>query len=206
MESVKENLQALSRAILKKAHADAEEVLADAKAKAEAIRSQAKEQAESERSRILTRAQQEVDRIHSQQKATAELQARSMKLEQREAFLDQVFAAVQQRLPSVQQWSDYDQIAMQLAREALTQLRGDQGILCADARTQEVLDDATLAQLSKTVGIEVKRGETLPHGTGVIAKTEDDYREYDNTLEARLDREQDKLRFPVFRLLMGESL
>jgi vacuolar-type H+-ATPase subunit E/Vma4 len=194
MESVKDNLQALSRAILKKAHADAEEVLADAKAKAEAIRKQAQEQAESERSRILTRAQQEVDRIHSQQKATAELQARSMKLEQREALLDQVFAAVRQRLPSVQQWTDYDQ------------MRADHGILYADARTQEVLDDAALAQLEKTVGIKVKRGETLKHGTGLVAKTEDDYREYDNTLEARLDREQDRLRFPVFRLLMGESL
>ncbi|MFN2108153.1 MAG: V-type ATP synthase subunit E [Anaerolineae bacterium] len=206
MESVKDNLQTLSRAILKKAHADAEEVLADAKAKAEAIRNQAQEQAESERSRILARAQQEVDRIHSQQKATAELQARSQKLEQREALLDQVFEAVRQRLPSVQQWTDYDQITMQLAREALTQLRADQGILYADARTQEVLDDAALEQLGKAVGMEVKRGETLAHGTGVVAKTEDDYREYDNTLEARLDREQDELRFPVFRLLMGESL
>ncbi|MFN2283059.1 MAG: V-type ATP synthase subunit E [Anaerolineae bacterium] len=206
MESVKDNLQTLSRAILKKAHADAEEVLADAKAKAEAIRNQAQEQAESERSRILARAQQEVDRIHSQQKATAELQARSQKLEQREALLDQVFEAVRQRLPSVQQWTDYDQITMQLAREALTQLRADQGILYADARTQEVLDDAALEQLGKAVEMEVKRGETLAHGTGVVAKTEDDYREYDNTLEARLDREQDELRFPVFRLLMGESL
>ena len=206
MESVKDNLQTLSRAILKKAHADAEEVLADAKAKAEAIRNQAQEQAESERSRILARAQQEVDRIHSQQKATAELQARSMKLEQREALLSQVFAAVRQRLPGVQQWTDYDQIATQLANEALTQLRADQGILYADARTQEVLDDAALEQLGKAVEMEVKRGETLAHGTGVVAKTEDDYREYDNTLEARLDREQDELRFPVFRLLMGESL
>ena len=206
MESVKDNLQTLSRAILKKAHADAEEVLADAKAKAEAIRNQAQEQAESERSRILARAQQEVDRIHSQQKATAELQARSQKLEQREALLDQVFEAVRQRLPSVQQWTDYDQITTQLAREALTQLRADQGILYADARTQEVLDDAALEQLRKAVEMEVKRGETLAHGTGVVAKTEDDYREYDNTLEARLDREQDELRFPVFRLLMGESL
>ena len=206
MDSVKDNLQTLSRAILKKAHADAEEVLADAKAKAEAIRNQAQEQAESERSRILARAQQEIDRIHSQQKATAELQARSQKLEQREALLDQVFEAVRQRLPSVQQWTDYDQITMQLAREALTQLRADQGILYADARTQEVLDDAALEQLGKAVEMEVKRGETLAHGTGVVAKTEDDYREYDNTLEARLDREQDELRFPVFRLLMGESL
>jgi V/A-type H+-transporting ATPase subunit E len=206
MESVKDNLQALSRAILKKAQTDAEQVLADAQAKAEAIRSQAQEQAKNEQARILARAQQEIERTNSQQTATAQLQARAMKLEQREALLDQVFAAVRQRLPSVQQWTDYDQIAMQLAQEAVTQLRADQGILYADAHTQEVLDDAALAQLGKTVGMQVKRGDTLTQGTGVIAKTEDDYREYNNTLEARLDREQDELRFPVFRLLMGESL
>jgi vacuolar-type H+-ATPase subunit E/Vma4 len=56
------------------------------------------------------------------------------------------------------------------------------------------------------VNTQVGRGDTLAQGIGVIAKTEDNYREYDNTLEARLRREQDELRFPVFRLLMGESL
>jgi vacuolar-type H+-ATPase subunit E/Vma4 len=206
MESVKDNLQALSRAILKKAQMDAEQVLTDAQAKTEAIRKHAQEEAESERARILARAQQEVERIRSQQTATAQLQARAMKLEQREALLDQVFETVQQRLPTVQQWTDYDQIVMYLANEALTQVRADRCILHADARAQEILDDATLAQLGKTVSIQVERGDTLAQGIGVIAKTEDNYREYDNTLEARLRREQDELRFPVFRLLMGESL
>jgi vacuolar-type H+-ATPase subunit E/Vma4 len=206
MESVKDNLQALSRAILKKAQMDAEQVLTDAQAKTEAIRKHAQEEAESERARILARAQQEVERIRSQQTATAQLQARAMKLEQREALLDQVFETVQQRLPTVQQWTDYDQIVMYLANEALTQVRADRCVLHADARAQEILDDATLAQLGKMVNTQVGRGDTLAQGIGVIAKTEDNYREYDNTLEARLRREQDELRFPVFRLLMGESL
>ncbi|MBN2002819.1 MAG: hypothetical protein JXA21_05640 [Anaerolineae bacterium] len=206
MESVKDNLQTLSRAILKKAQTDAGQVLADAQAKAEAIRKQAQEQADSERTRILARAQQEVEHIRSQQTAAAQLQARTLKLEQREVLLTQVFEAVHQRLPSIQQWTDYDQVALHLAEEALAQLRADEGILYADARTEGVLDDDALAQLSQTAGLKVTRGATLTRGTGVIAKTADGYREYDNTLEARLERGMDELRFPVFRLLMGESL
>jgi len=206
MEAVEKSIEALSRAVLKKAHADAEQVLADAKAQADAAREHAQQQAEKERQEILGRARQEAERIRSQAVAAARLKARTLKLEQREKLLDDVFDAVRQRLPAVQQWTDYDQIVLHLVREAVGQLKAKEGRIWADERAREILAEEALADLSKELGVQLQLGEPLQQGVGVIAKTPDGHREYDNTLDARLDRQQDGLRFAVYHLLMGESL
>jgi vacuolar-type H+-ATPase subunit E/Vma4 len=53
---------------------------------------------------------------------------------------------------------------------------------------------------------QLQLGEPLAHGLGIVAETIDGHLRYANTLEARLERWQDKLREPAYRLLMGESL
>jgi vacuolar-type H+-ATPase subunit E/Vma4 len=206
MEAVEKSIEALSRAVLKKAHADAEQVLADARAKADAVREHARQQAEKEREKILGHARQKAERIRSQGIAAAQLKARTLKLEQREKLLDDVFNAVRQRLPTVQQWTDYDQVVRQLVREAVVQLKAKGGRIWADGRAREILSEEALADLSKELGVQLQLGEPLRQGVGVIARTPDGHREYDNTLGARLNRWQDELRFSVYHLLMGESL
>jgi vacuolar-type H+-ATPase subunit E/Vma4 len=206
MESVEKSIEALSRAVMKKARADADQVLADAKAEADAVREHAQQQAEKERQEILERARQEAERIRGQGIAAAQLRARTLKLEQREKLLDDVFDAVRQRLPAVQQWTDYDQVVLMLVREAAAQLKAKEGRIWADERAREILSEEVLAGLSDELGVQLQLGEPLQKGVGVIAKTSDGHREYDNTLEARLNRWQDELRFSVYHLLMGESL
>jgi vacuolar-type H+-ATPase subunit E/Vma4 len=206
MESIDKSIKALSRAVMKKAHADADQVLADAKAKADAVHEQAQQQAEKEREEILGRARQRAERIRGQEVAAAQLKARTLKLEQREKLLDDVFDAVRQRLPTVQQWTDYDQVVLLLVRQAVGRLKAKEGRIWADERAREILSEETLANLSNELGVQLQLGEPLRQGVGVIAKTPDGHREYDNTLEARLDRWQDELRFSVYHLLMGESL
>jgi vacuolar-type H+-ATPase subunit E/Vma4 len=85
-------------------------------------------------------------------------------------------------------------------------LRVKEGRIWADGRAREILSEKALADLSKELGVHLQLGESLQQGVGVIAKTPDGHREYDNTLEARLNRWQDELRFSVYNLLMGESL
>jgi vacuolar-type H+-ATPase subunit E/Vma4 len=206
MESIDKSIKALSRAVMKKAHADADQVLADAKAKADAVHEQAQQQAEKEREEILGRARQRAERIRSQEVAAAQLKARTLKLEQREKLLDNVFDAVRQRLPTVQQWTDYDQVVLLLVRQAVGRLKAKEGRIWADERAREILSEEALADLSEELGVQLQLGEPLQQGVGVIAKTPDGHREYDNTLEARLNRWQDELRFSVYHLLMGESL
>jgi vacuolar-type H+-ATPase subunit E/Vma4 len=205
MTSVEESMQALSRAVLAEARAEAEQLLADARTKVEAIRQRAQEQAETEGKQILERARQEAASIRSQCIAAAELGARTLKLERRERLLDSVFDAVQQRLSAVQQWTDYGQIVRQLSNEAVAQLGAPSARIRADVRTRAMLADGMLAEIASQAGVELELGEPLQRGTGVIAETVDGHRQYDNTLEARLSRLRGALRAPVYHLLMGES-
>ena len=206
MTSVEESMQALSRAVLAEAGAEAEQLLADARTKVEAIRQRAQDQAETESKQIMERAREEAASIRSQCIAAAELEARTLRLERREKLLDSVFDAVQQRLSAVQQWTDYRQIVRRLSNEAVAQLGASSARIRADERTRAILADGMLAEIASQLGVELELGGPLQRGTGVTAETLDGHRRYDNTLEARLSRLRSVLRAPVYHLLMGESL
>jgi vacuolar-type H+-ATPase subunit E/Vma4 len=205
MRSVEENIQALTRAVLSEAHADAEHILVEAQTKAEAVRQRAQEQAFAERDEMLAHASQEAALLRSQALASAQLQARTIELERREKLLNSVFDAARRQLPSVQQRADYDQIARQLLREALVHLGADTARIRADELTRTHLTDQVLAEISTELGVQVQHGPPLEQGVGLIVQTADGHRQYDNTLEARLSRMQNTLRAPVLHLLMGEA-
>jgi vacuolar-type H+-ATPase subunit E/Vma4 len=206
MRTVEESIKALSRAVQDDARAEADQVLTDAKAKAEAIGQHAQKQAASERAEILERASADAARIRSQSIATAQLKARTLQLERREKLLDSVFTAARQQVPTVQQWTNYGQIARHLLQEALTLLGADVAQVRADEQTRALLTDPVLAEITKELGVQVQFGALLEQGTGVIVETVDGHRQADNTLGTRLSRLQDALRSPVYHLLMGEPL
>jgi vacuolar-type H+-ATPase subunit E/Vma4 len=206
MKSVAENLQMLSRAVLKRARGDAKQMLADARNKADAELQRARQEADAVRARIIEEAQQEVQRIHNQCLAGAQLSARTLKLERREELLDEVYDAVRQRLPTVRQWTDYDQVVHYLVSEAVAQLGADRARIRADEQAQAFLSQDTLTQLAQDTAVELTLGDPLESGTGVIAETSDGHLQVVNTLEARLARSEEALRFSVYRVLMGESL
>jgi vacuolar-type H+-ATPase subunit E/Vma4 len=206
MKSVEESTRALSRAVLSEAQADAKQIRASAKAKADAIRQHAREQGEAERDEILKHARQQASHIHSQAVAAAQLKARTLRMERREKTLNSVFDAARKQLVTVQEWTDYDQIARQLAREAVDHLGAENARILADERTRAVLTDDVLSEISSEMDVQLQLGEPLERGTGVIAETVDGHLHYDNTLEARLERWQNALRSPVYHLLMEKSL
>jgi V/A-type H+-transporting ATPase subunit E len=206
MKSTEESVQALTRAVLSEAHADADRVLADARAKADTIRQRAQEQAAAERAETLERASHEAERTRQQAIATTQLKARTLQLEHREKLLDKAFDAARQQLPGVPQRADYDRIVRDLLHEALAHLEADAAQVRADQATQALLTDHILADISNELGVQLQLGAPLKHGTGVVVETADGRRQYDNTLEARLGRLRASLRSPVYRLLMGESL
>jgi vacuolar-type H+-ATPase subunit E/Vma4 len=205
MRSVEENIQALARTVLNDARAEAERKLAEAQTEAEAVRAQAQDQAATERTEILARANQEAERLRSQAIASAQLQARTDELARREKILDSVFDSARQQLPGVPQRTDYDQIACRLLREALLHLGAETALIRADGLTRTHLTDQVLAEIAVDMSIQVQHGTPLEHGVGLIVQTTDGHRQYNNTLEARLERLQNALRAPVLRRLMGET-
>jgi vacuolar-type H+-ATPase subunit E/Vma4 len=206
MKPEDENIEALSRAILRDAADEAGQIHEDAKAKADAIRQRAQEQSEAERKTILERAKHEADRLRSQAVATAQLKARTVQLEYREKLLDKVFDAARQRLSSIQKRADYGQVSEQLLREALTQLNATSAEVRADQATQKSLKEETLQKISKELNAKISIGKPLEKGAGLVIDTSDGRLHYDNTLETRLSRLQSALRSSVYQVLMGEKL
>lgn len=206
MRSVDENIEALSRAMLSEAQAEANQNLVDARAKADSILHSAQQQAARVREGILERARVEAERIHSQVLATAQMKARTVELEHREKLLEQILQTSCDQLPSVQQWTEYQSIAANLVYEAATQLRSKDLIIRADQHTQSLLTGQVLEDLSKKLDLKLTLGTPLEKGTGVVVETADGHLQFDNTLETRLDRLRNTLRSPIYRILVGETL
>lgn len=206
MKPDEENVEALARAVLHDAQGEAEQILEEARAKADAVRRRAQEQAESERRAILEAARREAERLQGQVIATAQLKSRTLQLAYREKLLDKVFDAARQRLSSVQKRSDYEQIAAQLLREALTQLNASSAEIRMDEAAQKSLKGSALDKISKELNAQISVGKPLESGTGVVVDTSDGRLHYDNTLETRLSRLQSVLRSSVYQVLMGEKL
>lgn len=201
-----QDIEMLSRAILTEARDEAEQVKAEAREKAEAIRKRAREQAEQERKAILDRAREDAERLRGQAVATAQLKSRSRQLTHREQLLDRVFKTVRERLPELQKRPEYEQVAAQLLREALVQLRVNQAQVRADKTTQAILEKGALNELSRELNGQFTSAGTLEEGTGIIVEAADGKLHYDNTLETRLQRLESTLRASVYKILTGESL
>ncbi|MEW6402243.1 MAG: V-type ATP synthase subunit E family protein [Chloroflexota bacterium] len=206
MKVIEEDIQALSRAILRDAQADAEQIMEEARAKADAVRQQAQGQVEKERKAILERAKQEAERLGGQVVATAQLKARTLQLEHREKLLEKVFDAARQRLSSLQKRNDYAKIAEDLLREALIQLNAASAQVRADEATLKSLKGGALDKVAKELNAQLTVGDPLEEGTGVIVDASDGRLHYDNTLETRLNRLQSTLRSSVYQVLLGEKL
>ncbi len=206
MKSIDDNIDSLSRAVMNEARAEADRILAEAREKAAITRKRAEEQAAAERKAILDRARQEVTRLRSQSIATAQLKARTEQLESREKLLNDVFQAARKQLPTVKQWSNYDQTAERLLREALTHLHASRVMVRADAETRQALTERKLDALSKEYNVTIEFGEPLTQQTGVVVESLDGHLNYANTLDTRLSRLQNILRSPVYHILVGETL
>jgi V/A-type H+-transporting ATPase subunit E len=205
MNTQVDDIEMLERAILTEAQDEAEQIKAEAQAKAESIRKRAQERAGEERRSILERARQDVERLRGQAVASAQLQARSLQLSQREELLNRVFKTVREKLPEIQNRPDYDQIVAQLLREALVQLRVNKAQVGADKTTQQILKKGSLRELSKELNGQFESGDDLEEGTGIIVDAADGKLHYDNTLETRLQRLESPLRAAVYKILIGEQ-
>ncbi len=188
------------------ARSEADHVVAEAKAKADATRQQAQQQAEEARKEILDRATQEASRIRSQKIAATQLKARTAQLDSREKLLNKVYKTALQELPSVQQWTDYEEIARSLLREAIQLLRVNAVQIRADKHTMAHFSEQFLKDLSNELKVQITPGEPLAKGTGVIVEAENGHLQFDNTLETRLERMWNAMRSQVNHLLMGEAL
>ena len=201
-----ENLDRLSKEILNQAESESSLILAEARKKADQIRERAKKEAAEEKARILDQAKRDAERLRSQAIATTQMKARTLQLESREKLLTEVFQAAIKKLPSVQEYNDYEGIVKKLIVEAVEQLGAAKVVVSADEETAKLITEKMIKAISAEIKSKIETGETLKKGTGILAATEDGHLNYDNTLETRLAHLETELRAPVYHILMGEPL
>ena len=206
LKTTEERMQALTRAVMNEAGSEAEKIKEEARQKAEGIRREAEQKAKTERETIINQARQKASSIKSQNIASARLKAQMLWIERREKLLNQVFETALQRLENTTQWSNYDQIVNRLVKEAVEALGANSARIHADKVTLQMLKDGMLEKITSELKLELEPGNILESGTGIIVETMDGHRQFDNTLETRMERLQDTLRSPIYHILMGESL
>jgi V/A-type H+-transporting ATPase subunit E len=204
--SQSQGLRDLTRGVLGEAQAEARQILEDARARAASARQEAQEQADARREEILQRAHREMEPVRSQAVASAQIEAQRLKLQSRERLLNEVFTAARDTLRSAPERPDYANILRRLIREATASLAAEDVVVHADEQTQAHLSDAFLAEMEEQLGVHLQRGQALNNGdVGIVVETPNGHRRYRDTLEARLERLQDTLRAPVYRILRGGS-
>jgi V/A-type H+-transporting ATPase subunit E len=198
-------IEGLEEAVMEEAQERAREILSDAQDRAEQLRQHNERDVEAKRAAIVRRAEAKAEALRNDAAAEGHLQAQNYKLKHRESLLDRVFDQVHKRLVSLVERDDYLDLVEAFIREAVVRLEEEAVRVRTGQRTDAILDDAALDALTEDLGVTLKRGEPLPDCEGVLIETLDEHRQYDNTLDSRLDRMQEELRAPVFHLLMGKE-
>jgi len=205
MSTKQNNIEALERAIVEEANEEAHQIHTEAQAEIERIQRDVRVRIKAEEERILQRAEKDAQSIRSHSLAAAQLDAQNTKLRRRELLLQSTFDKARERLTSVPQRPDYQQILRLLVTEAIHHVGAHDVTIRADRSTVDCLSHEFLTEIEQELGVKLAVGQPLERGAGVIVETPDGHRRYDNTLDTRLDRMQNGLRTLVYRILMGEA-
>ncbi len=200
-------MKALVDAVKSEAERDRERILNHASSEARSISERASAEAASEQQIILQKAEDQAALLLVEARATAQLEAQSMKLEKREAMINHVFDRAEERLAGLHQSEDYQVAVYALIEDAVTRMENVHSLVVdADAVTMEFLDQDVLIKLGNDWGCRLLLGDVLKERNGVIVRSHDGRFIYDNTFQARLTRLKPELRSPVFQTLRGHGL
>lgn len=204
--NIDESIQELSRAVMNEAKTNAEKIKAEAIEKAALIQQEAQNKANMEREQKIALAKKEAAGIKKQQVASMKLKAQMLWIDRREKMLDNVFSVARERIVNITQWTNYEDIAVQLVKEAVENLQCTEARIFADSKTLSILTEKKLQTIAKEMNYKLVLGDELKEGTGIVVESMDGHRQFDNTFEARLDHLQDSLRAPVYHVLLGETV
>ena len=200
------DIDALKGAIMEEAQREARQILDDAEAKASGIIRPVEREVNAQREEIVVRAEEQAESYRRHAISAARLSAQNLKLRKREGLLNHVFERASERLSKLPESEDYGDIIQHLIHQAITRLAVQSAVVHVDARTREILDgEGLLDDLSRELGVELRFGDVLEKGLGVVVETPDGRYRYDNTITSRPERMREDLRSPVYKILTGQG-
>ena len=204
IRSLDERIDDLIRTIKDDASAEIEAIrLQTAQSEAEILK-EGEHQARLVRQAIIDKAQQDALKHRDELKSAQQLKEKKALLEHREALLQAVFDEVEVQLSQVVRMPEYRKVLPEIMRESLLSLEMPDAILHFDVYTRGLITEESIHEMSKALQMQIRIGENLETGFGVIATDQSAKRQFDNTLQARLYRKKKFLRSEIYRILMGE--
>jgi vacuolar-type H+-ATPase subunit E/Vma4 len=192
--------EALAADVGRRARQRAVEIAEEARRRSAAILEDAKTQAEALRKESEQTTERRAAALVRRNSARAELEGRRRFLELREAPIDRIWRAAEQRLRELIQQPAYLDALKRCAFRAARELDACELTLAADAVGHKLLCDEVLAEWSKEAEVEFHRAsQPLGEWGGLLATT--GRLRFDATFPALLEAARSTLRETVFRQL-----
>jgi vacuolar-type H+-ATPase subunit E/Vma4 len=195
---------ALVSEVTRRAQQRAIEIGEDARRRAAAMSEGAKRECESILRQSTEAAERQLAALVRKNTARAELEAQRRFAMLREAPMNRVWRAAEQRLRDLIQQPIYRDVLKRCALRAARELGEGELVLAADPVGHELLSTETLEQWSKEAGVRFRRAsEPAPTWGGLLA-TSGRVR-FDATFATQFSLAQTNLRERVFRILLEEA-
>ncbi len=174
--------------MMKKAYKEAEETIKHAEVRAEAIKKSYLEN-------VAKSAETETNKLNYNVKVETKMNVIRIKDE----MLQKAFLEAKGKLASFREQSTYKDAFKKMIQEAIDELDGKEVRLHVDKR-DESLCKQILAEMNKNSEIEAD----LTCAGGLNASTKDEKVIVSNTIESRLDKATELLKFEIFSTLYGD--
>ena len=182
-------------------------ILSEAQKEAERIKEEARKRAEARAEWILRKAQTQAETEKQRIIANARLEVRKKRLEVQEELIQEVIAALRERLAELSE-EEYFPMLIDLTVKALEELGGEACLVRSNEKTLKLLE-SRLEEFRKSVtarlgrDVEISLGEPISTIGGVIVEAPDGSVRVDNTFEARIERFESELRAEIAKALFG---
>ena len=191
--------------IIQEIHREAEQkvqyILSEAQREAERIREEARKRAQAQAEWILRKAKTQAEIEKQRLIANARLEVRRKKLAVQEELINEVLAALKEKLGSLPD-DEYFETLVGLTKEALRELGTSVIVIRSNERTLKLIDGRR-EEFASAVGAEVSLGEPLECLGGVLVGDPNGKVRVDNTFDARIERMGGELRAEIARALFG---
>lgn len=203
--SLKQHVETLSAYIRNVSSNDVSELQRQSKEEIEKTLEQGNDQIEQIRKVILEAMKVKVEQAEVEAKAEFQRKQKIDWLEQREEILDKVFQQLKSEFNDFVATKAYADGLMNLVTEAIEKIQSDSIILRFDKQSDQLITSEQLDKVASQKGLNIRRGELLSGFHGVIAESENNRFNFDNTLEGRLERKKQELRVLASQLLFEEE-
>lgn len=194
----------LAQEILAEAKKEAERILREAKKERGMILGSARISAKERRLDILRQAKSEGERIRERILAEGRMKAKREFLERREQLIERAMQEIRKAFQTYTSTEEYRQYLLRLVERVSKEIESGKIVLRSNKRDSKLLRSES-ERLSKNLGKEVIVDASLRVIGGVRAESADGSVVIDETLDTLLEREHDRIRTKIAKVLFEGS-